>query len=38
MSLTCNELININGGCFNVTNIIRTVRIYVKYFIVKYFI
>ena len=38
MTLTNNELYSINGGCFNISNIIRFIRIGFKFIIVKYFI
>jgi len=37
MVLSYNELNHINGGCI-VSHIIRTIRIHIKYIIVKYFI
>ena len=37
MILTNNELYNINGGCI-INKIIRTIRIYLKFIYVKYFI
>ena len=37
MILTNNELYSINGGSF-ISNIIRTIRIYIKFIYVKYFI
>ena len=36
MTLTNNELYNINGGCFNLSNLFRSIRIHIKFFIVKY--
>ena len=38
MTLTSNELYNINGGSIILSNMNRTVRIYIKFIIVKYFI
>ena len=35
MTLTNNELLDINGGSY-LTNLIRIIRIHIKYFIVKY--
>ena len=38
MTLTNNELFNINGGCFKILEIIRFIRIHIKYITVKFFI
>ena len=33
-----NELLNINGGCFQIYKMLRYVKVHLKYIIVRYFI